>query len=116
MLAPKSKQEKESKMHLKNLDRQICPSGHCLATHYENIPMQYTAIFHGCKNVNFQMKNSDIFLIFAQNIGPTIKNCWFAVLLPTHPKQALPKKFYCLSEDFFFFGNFFSNFVNKKYF
>ena len=68
MLAPKSKQEKESKMHLKNLDRKICPSGHCLATHYENIPMQYTAIFHGCKNVNFQMKNSDIFLIFAQNI------------------------------------------------
>ena len=31
-------------------------------------PMQYTAIFHGCKNDNFQMKNSDIFLIFAQNI------------------------------------------------
>ena len=30
--------------------------------------MQYTAIFHGCKNDNFQMKNSDIFLIFAQNI------------------------------------------------
>ena len=27
-----------------------------------------TAIFHGCKNVNFQMKNCDIFLIFAQNI------------------------------------------------
>ena len=27
--------------------------------------MQYTAIFHGCKNVNFQMK---IFNIFAQNI------------------------------------------------
>ena len=36
--------------------------------HYENTPMQYTAIFHGCKNVNFQMKNCDIFLIFAQNI------------------------------------------------
>ena len=35
-------------------------------------------------------------------LRPTIKNCWFAVLLPTHPKQALPKKFYCLSEDFFF--------------
>ena len=30
--------------------------------------MQYTAIFHGCKNVNFQMKNYNIFLIFAQNI------------------------------------------------
>ena len=49
-------------------------------------------------------------------VRPTIKNCWFAVLLPTHPKQALPKKNYCLSEDFFFFGIFFSNFVNKKYF
>ena len=36
--------------------------------HYENMPMQYTAIFHGCKNDNFQMKNCDIFLIFAQNI------------------------------------------------
>ena len=30
--------------------------------------VQYTAIFHGCKNDNFQMKNFDIFLIFAQNI------------------------------------------------
>ena len=36
--------------------------------HYTNTPMQYTAIFHGCKNVNFQMKNYNIFLIFAQNI------------------------------------------------
>ena len=30
--------------------------------------MQYIAILHGCKNVNFQMKKYDIFLIFAQNI------------------------------------------------
>ena len=29
--------------------------------HYANTPMQYTAIFHCCKNVNFQMKNSNIF-------------------------------------------------------
>ena len=36
--------------------------------HYENTPMQYTAIYHGCKNENFQMKNCDIFLIVAQNI------------------------------------------------
>ena len=35
---------------------------------YENAPMQYTPIFHGCKNDNFQMKNCDVFLIFAQNI------------------------------------------------
>ena len=32
------------------------------------MPMQYTAIFHGYKNDKFQMKNYDIFLIFAQNI------------------------------------------------
>ena len=37
-------------------------------THKENTPMQYNAIFHGCKNVNFQMKNYNIFLKFAQNI------------------------------------------------
>ena len=33
--------------------------------HYENTPMQNTAIFHGLKNDNFQMKKCDI---FAQNI------------------------------------------------
>ena len=36
--------------------------------HYANMSVQYTAIFHGCKNDNFQMKILDIFLIFAQNI------------------------------------------------
>ena len=36
--------------------------------HYENTPIQYAAIFKGCKNGNFQMKNCNIFLIFAQNI------------------------------------------------
>ena len=30
--------------------------------------MYYTAIFHGCKNDNFQMKNCDVFLSFAKNI------------------------------------------------
>ena len=30
--------------------------------------MQYTEIFKDVKNENFQYKNSDIFLIFAQNI------------------------------------------------
>ena len=29
--------------------------------------MQYTVIFHGYKNDNFQMKNCDIILIFVQN-------------------------------------------------
>ena len=36
--------------------------------HYENTPIQYIAICGGCKNVNFQMTNCDIFLMFAQNI------------------------------------------------
>ena len=36
--------------------------------HYANFSMQYTAIFHGGKNVNFQIKMFNIFLIFAQNI------------------------------------------------
>ena len=27
-----------------------------LTYHYENMPMQYTAIFQGCKNNNFQIK------------------------------------------------------------
>ena len=36
--------------------------------HYANTPMQYTAIFHGCKNVHFQMIFLMFFLIFAQNI------------------------------------------------
>ena len=30
-----------------------------------NTPILYIAIFHGCKKGNFQMKNTDIFLIFA---------------------------------------------------
>ena len=36
--------------------------------HYENMPMQYTVIFQGCKKYNFQMKKCYIFLIFVQNI------------------------------------------------
>ena len=36
--------------------------------HYENMPMQYTETFKVVKNENFQYKNFDIFLIFAQNI------------------------------------------------
>ena len=35
---------------------------------YTNMPMQYTAIFHACKNEIFLLKNYEIFLIFAQNI------------------------------------------------
>ena len=38
------------------------------AVHYENMPIKYTAIFEGCRNDNFQMKNCDMFFIFAQVI------------------------------------------------
>ena len=38
----------------------------------------YTVIFHGCKNENFPMKKSNIFLLFAQNI-----NCGYT-LEPPH--------------------------------
>ena len=42
---------------------------HGTAVHYENTPMQYTAIFHGrCKNDNFRLKFIDDFHIFAHNI------------------------------------------------
>ena len=33
-------------------------------TDYDNTPMQYSAIFHGRKNGNFQMKNCDILFLF----------------------------------------------------
>ena len=33
-----------------------------------------------------------------------LEKCWFAMLLPTHPKQALPPKKYCISEIFFTFS------------
>ena len=36
--------------------------------HYANMSAQYTAIFHGYKNDNFQIIFFVIFLIFAQNI------------------------------------------------
>ena len=41
------------------------------------MPMQYSALFNGCKNDNFQMKNCEIFLILAQNLSE-------AVLTSTH--------------------------------
>ena len=52
-------------------------------THYENTPMQYTAIFYGRKNDNFQMKSCEILYIFAQNIdrGYMLTE---AVLMSTH--------------------------------
>ena len=37
-------------------------------SHYANMSVQYTAMFHRCKNGNFQINKCNIFLIFAQNI------------------------------------------------
>ena len=34
----------------------------------KNTPEQYTTVCHGCKNHNFQLKNCDFFIIFAQVI------------------------------------------------
>ena len=58
----------------------------CYFKNYDNTPMQYTTIFHGCKNDNFQMKK--IFhVFFFQNIewgytfGYRLKE---AVLTSTH--------------------------------
>ena len=56
----------------------ICRHIHTLKSndnHFVN--MQYTAIFHCCKSANFQMKNSDIFLSFAQN-----KDCGYPLEYP----------------------------------
>ena len=36
--------------------------------YYANMPMQYTAIFHGCENGNFQVTKCNIFLIFVPTI------------------------------------------------
>ena len=52
----------------RTLESDALPLGHGASLYYENMPMQYTAIFHCCKNGKFQMKICDIFLIFAQNI------------------------------------------------
>ena len=34
-------------------------------SHYANMPMQYIAIFHGCKNGKFSVKQCYHFLMFA---------------------------------------------------
>ena len=49
-------------------DASVKLNDHEYSVHSDNTPMKYTAIFHGCKNDNFQMKNCDMFLILAQNI------------------------------------------------
>ena len=53
---------------MKNLNNVNRPHKTFIIQHYENMPIQYTRIFHVCKNHNFQMKICDIFLIFALNV------------------------------------------------
>ena len=57
-----------------------------VAPHDANMPMQYTAIFHGCKNGNYYVQECYTFLIFAQNIdcGYTLDPLTEAVLTSTH--------------------------------
>ena len=62
--------------------------------HYANMSVQYTAIFHGCKNDNFQMKFFDIFLIFAQNI-----DCGYTL---EPPQQKYEKIVYPSKPHFFY--------------
>ena len=46
-----------------NLLRNMCRNSTvCAKPHYANMAVQNTAIFHGCKNGNFQMKNAIFFL------------------------------------------------------
>ena len=35
---------------------------------YANMPVQYTAIFHGCKNGNFSVKNVIFFLLLLKTL------------------------------------------------
>ena len=44
------------------------PSNIHVHIHYKNLPMQYTKNFCALKIENFQQKNIENFLIFAQNI------------------------------------------------
>ena len=55
--------------------------------HYANMSVQYTAIFHGCKNDNFQLIFFFYFFhMIAQNIdcGYTLNRLIEAVLTSTH--------------------------------
>ena len=47
---------------------------------YDKTPMQYTANFNYCKNVNFQLKMFNVCLIFAYNI-----DCGYSLEPPHEP-------------------------------
>ena len=58
-----------SRLLLVSVAEQVVSCLNRLEAHYANMPMQCTAIFKPGKNDIFLMKQFDIFLIFAQNIG-----------------------------------------------
>ena len=51
----------------------------CASIYYENTPMQYTAIFHCCKNADFQLKLFDYFHVFAMFCSKKKKNMYTRV-------------------------------------
>ena len=53
---------------VEQVDKSVPQSLFVITWHYANMSVQYTVIFHGCKNDNFQIKKCNIFHIFAQNI------------------------------------------------
>ena len=59
--------------------------------------MQYRAIFHGCKNVHFQMKVFNIFLIFAQNI-----DCGYTLEPPQYVLEQKYEKVYPCKPQFYY--------------
>ena len=59
----------------------------CCLRQYENTPMQYTAIFHGCENQNFQFIfffTIFIFLLKTYTVGTRKNRLIKAVLTSTH--------------------------------
>ena len=56
-----------------------------------------------CGTEFYESLNLPSFLLWSQNICKAdLKKVWFAMPVPTRPKQALPNKSYRLSENHFF--------------
>ena len=64
--------------------------------HYANMSVQYTAIFHCCKNDNFLMIFFYIFLIFAPNIdcGTSTHNLCFGAKIRKKVYPCKPQFYY----------------------
>ena len=84
------------------------PKMRCLCIHYANTPMQYTAIFHGCKNVHFQMIFFYIFFLFLLKtliVGVRENHLSEAVLMSTHNlcfRAKIRKKVYPCKPQFYY--------------